>query len=96
MWKRLLALVVLVSLAWGLWWLFLRSPERQILAAQEKFLAALGDGRAVRAAWQALPGEDWTARFAEAAAAALENWKDIVTAPRAIRSRLAQFEVANQ
>ena len=31
-----------------------------------------------------------------AAAAALENWKDIVTAPRAIRSRLAQFEVANQ
>lgn len=31
-----------------------------------------------------------------AAAAALENWKDIVTAPRAIRSRLTQFEVANQ
>lgn len=43
MWKRLLALVVLVSLTWGIWWLFLRSTERQILAAQEKFLAALED-----------------------------------------------------
>lgn len=31
-----------------------------------------------------------------AAAAALENWKDIVTAPPANRSRLTQFEVANQ
>jgi hypothetical protein len=43
MWKRLLALVVLVSLTGGIWWLFLRSTERQILAVQETFLAALED-----------------------------------------------------
>lgn len=34
------------------------------------FLAAVADGRAPRAVWQALPGEDWPARFAEAAFAA--------------------------
>jgi primosomal protein N' (replication factor Y) len=33
------------------------------------FLAALRDGRAPRAVWSALPGEDWPARMAEAAAA---------------------------
>ncbi|MFM7605534.1 MAG: hypothetical protein ACKO8Z_10090 [Prosthecobacter sp.] len=43
MWKRLIALVVFVSLTWAIWWLFLRSTERQILAAQETFLAALED-----------------------------------------------------
>jgi hypothetical protein len=50
MWKRLLALLVVISLAWGVWWLFLRSTERQILAAQETFLAALEerDWEAVR------------------------------------------------
>jgi primosomal protein N' (replication factor Y) (superfamily II helicase) len=32
------------------------------------FLDALGDGRAAHAVWQALPGEDWPARLAEAAA----------------------------
>ncbi|GAA0741422.1 primosomal protein N' [Dactylosporangium roseum] len=32
---------------------------------------ALGDGRAPRAVWTALPGEDWPARLAEAAAAGL-------------------------
>jgi primosomal protein N' (replication factor Y) len=32
-------------------------------------LDALGGGRAAHAVWQALPGEDWPARFAEAAAA---------------------------
>ncbi|BBZ66970.1 putative primosomal protein N' [Mycolicibacterium insubricum] len=47
-------------------------------AGGEKFLAALGDGRAVRAAWQALPGEDWTARFAEAAAAALSGGRSVL------------------
>ena len=34
----------------------------------EQFLAALGEGRAARAVWQALPGEQWAARLAEAAA----------------------------
>lgn len=33
------------------------------------FLRALRDGRAPRAVWTALPGEDWPARFAEAARA---------------------------
>ncbi|WUA12051.1 primosomal protein N' [Nocardia sp. NBC_01377] len=32
------------------------------------FLAALGQGKGVRAAWQALPGEDWARRLAELAA----------------------------
>jgi primosomal protein N' (replication factor Y) (superfamily II helicase) len=34
----------------------------------EQFLAALAEGRAARAVWQALPGEQWAARLAEAAA----------------------------
>jgi primosomal protein N' (replication factor Y) len=34
----------------------------------EPFLAALRDGRAARAVWQALPGERWADRLAEAAA----------------------------
>jgi primosomal protein N' (replication factor Y) len=34
----------------------------------ESFLAALSGGRGPRAAWQALPDEDWPARLAEAAA----------------------------
>lgn len=33
-----------------------------------QFLAALAEGRAARAVWQALPGERWADRFAEAAA----------------------------
>ncbi|MEV0033375.1 primosomal protein N' [Nocardia sp. NPDC050793] len=32
------------------------------------FLAALGRGKGVRAAWQAMPGEDWARRLAELAA----------------------------
>jgi len=39
----------------------------------EQFLAALGDGRAARAVWQALPGEQWTARLAEAAAVTVNS-----------------------
>ena len=35
----------------------------------EQFFAALHDGRAARAVWQALPGERWADRLAEAAAA---------------------------
>ncbi|MCV7180006.1 primosomal protein N' [Mycolicibacterium sphagni] len=37
----------------------------------EGFLTALRDGRAARAVWQALPGEHWCDRIAEAAAAAV-------------------------
>ncbi|MCV7196721.1 primosomal protein N' [Mycobacterium angelicum] len=33
-----------------------------------QFLTALAEGRAARAVWQALPGEQWADRFAEAAA----------------------------
>ena len=35
------------------------------------FLDALRDGRAARAVWQALPGEDWCGRLADAAAVAV-------------------------
>jgi primosomal protein N' (replication factor Y) (superfamily II helicase) len=34
----------------------------------EQYLAALGESRAARAVWQALPGEQWASRLAEAAA----------------------------
>ncbi len=34
----------------------------------EAFLSALGQGKGVRAAWQAMPGEDWARRLAELAA----------------------------
>lgn len=44
----------------------------------ERFLGALGEARAVRAVWQALPGEDWPARFAEAAAAALSGGRSVL------------------
>ena len=36
------------------------------------FLAAVRDGRPARAVWSALPGDDWAARFAEAARMALD------------------------
>ncbi|MGY4708631.1 primosomal protein N' [Mycolicibacterium sp. CBM1] len=39
----------------------------------ERFLTALHDGRAARAVWQALPGEAWCDRIAEAAAAAVSG-----------------------
>ena len=39
----------------------------------EQFLGALSGGRAARAVWQALPGECWFERLAEAAAAALSG-----------------------
>lgn len=38
-----------------------------------EFLEAIGDGRAARAVWQALPGESWSDRLAEAAAAAISG-----------------------
>ncbi len=40
-------------------------------ARGEGFLTALSEGRAARAVWQALPGEQWCDRIAEAAAAAV-------------------------
>ncbi|MBU9764895.1 primosomal protein N' [Mycobacterium sp. TNTM28] len=37
----------------------------------EQFLTAVAEGRAARAVWQALPGEDWARRLVEAAAIAM-------------------------
>jgi primosomal protein N' (replication factor Y) len=39
----------------------------------EQYLTALGDGRAARAVWQALPGESWADRLAEAAAVTVNS-----------------------
>ncbi len=46
--------------------------------AGEGFLRALRDGKAPRAVWSALPGEDWPARIAEAAAVTLAAGKGVV------------------
>jgi primosomal protein N' (replication factor Y) (superfamily II helicase) len=42
-------------------------------------LRALADGRAPRAVWSPLPGEDWPARVAEAAAATVRGGRGVVT-----------------
>ncbi|MEO3818913.1 primosomal protein N' [Plantactinospora sp. B24E8] len=42
------------------------------------FLRALADGRAPRAVWNALPGEAWAERFAEAAAATVGSGRGVV------------------
>jgi primosomal protein N' (replication factor Y) len=42
------------------------------------FVRAVGQGRAARAVWQALPGEDWPGRLAEAAQAALSAGRGVV------------------
>ncbi|WP_412747123.1 hypothetical protein [Krasilnikovia sp. MM14-A1004] len=42
------------------------------------FLRALEGGRAARAVWAALPGEDWAARIAEAAAATVRAGRGVV------------------
>ena len=42
------------------------------------YLRALGEGRAARAVWSALPGEDWPARIAEAAAATVQGGLGVV------------------
>jgi primosomal protein N' (replication factor Y) len=44
----------------------------------EQFLAALGDGRAARAVWQALPGDQWADRLAEAAAVAVNSGRCVL------------------
>ncbi|MDT0532759.1 primosomal protein N' [Micromonospora sp. DSM 115977] len=41
-------------------------------------LRALADGRAARAVWSALPGEDWPARYAEAVAATVAGGRGAV------------------
>ncbi|MEV0897839.1 primosomal protein N' [Actinoplanes sp. NPDC049802] len=42
------------------------------------YLRALRDRRAARAVWSALPGEDWAARIAEAAGAAVRGGRGVV------------------
>jgi primosomal protein N' (replication factor Y) len=44
----------------------------------EQFLTALRDGRAPRAVWQALPGEGWADRLAEAAAVAVNSGRGVL------------------
>jgi primosomal protein N' (replication factor Y) len=44
----------------------------------EQFLAALSDGRAARAVWQAPPGERWAARLAEAAAVTVNSGRGVL------------------
>jgi primosomal protein N' (replication factor Y) (superfamily II helicase) len=47
-------------------------------AAGPAFLRALQEGRPARAVWAALPGEDWAARLAEAAAATVRGGRGAV------------------
>ncbi|WP_425394417.1 primosomal protein N' [Actinoplanes subtropicus] len=47
-------------------------------AAGPAFLRTLEDGRSARAVWGALPGEDWAARIAEAAAATVRAGRGVV------------------
>lgn len=44
----------------------------------EQFIGALGDGRAARAVWQALPGEAWPDRLAEAAAVTVQAGRGVL------------------
>src|SRR6476660_6746693 len=44
----------------------------------EQFFAAIREGRAARAAWQALPGEQWADRLAEVAAATVEAGRGVL------------------
>ncbi len=44
----------------------------------ERFLAALVEGRAARAVWQALPGEQWATRLAEAAAVVVSAGRGVL------------------
>lgn len=50
----------------------------EVHPAGRAFLRALADGRAPRAVWSALPGEDWPARLAEAAAATIRGGRGVV------------------
>ncbi len=44
----------------------------------EQFLSALAESRAARAVWQALPGERWADRFAEAAAQTVRAGREVL------------------
>ncbi|MFF0492303.1 primosomal protein N' [Nocardia sp. NPDC004068] len=44
----------------------------------ESFLTALGQGRGPRAAWQAVPGEEWARRLAEVAAVVAEGGRSAI------------------
>jgi len=44
----------------------------------EQYLTALRDGRAARAVWQALPGEQWADRLAEAGAVAANSGRGVL------------------
>jgi primosomal protein N' (replication factor Y) len=69
----------------------------------EQFLAALAESRAARAVWQALPGEPWADRFAEAAAQTLRagrtalaivpDQRDLDTLWRAATTRVDEHSV---
>ncbi len=50
----------------------------QAYSGGEQFLAALGHGRAARAVWQALPGESWPHRLAEAAAVTVNAGRGVL------------------
>lgn len=43
-----------------------------------QFIAALQDGRAARAGWQALPGESWSQRLTEAAAVTVNSGRGVL------------------
>jgi primosomal protein N' (replication factor Y) len=49
-----------------------------VYPAGDAYLRALGEGRVARAVWSALPGEDWAARIAEAAAACVRAGRGVV------------------
>lgn len=54
------------------------APQWKRYIAGEAFLRALRDAKSPKAVWNALPGEDWTARLAEAAAATAEGGRGAV------------------
>src|SRR5690606_28929064 len=54
---------------------------------------ALTAGRAARAVWSALPGEEWPARFAEAAAATVRGGRGVVAVVADARD-LARLDAA--
>ncbi|MFE9320294.1 primosomal protein N' [Nocardia sp. NPDC006982] len=54
----------------------LRPWERYIHGAA--FVSALGQGKGVRAGWQALPGEDWARRLAELAAVVVGRGRSVI------------------
>lgn len=59
----------------------MRAPEAggwDSYSAGPAYLKALEEGRPARAVWSALPGEDWPARIAEAAAATVRGGRGVV------------------